>query len=106
VTVALHLVAKLSFAIAPDPMTGALGLQPEIAVEAHADVAETPRGPVNEAQLETLLQGMMGAIPGFIADQTFAFGPDALAVPITLTDARLEADNPGAYLHVRANLGH
>jgi len=106
VTVALHLVAKLSFAIAPDPMTGALGLQPEIAVEAHADVAETPRGPVNEAQLETLLQGMMGAIPGFIADQTFAFGPDALSVPLTLTDARLEADNPGAYLHVRANLGH
>jgi hypothetical protein len=67
-------------------------------------VAETPRGAVDEAAVEQLVQTFAGVIPGLIADQTFAFGTDVLPVPLGLSGARLEADARGDWLHLLTNL--
>ena len=55
--------------------------------------------------LEIVIQGLVGALPGLIAQQTFAFGTDALPVPVTLENARLEPDNLAPSLHLRADIG-
>ena len=105
VTVALHFIARASFDVQQIADGGDIELSPDLQVEVHADVAETPRGTVKEEALETVVQGLVGALPGLIAQQTFAFGTDALPVRVTLENARLEPDNVAPYLHLRADLG-
>lgn len=104
VTVALHFVARARLDVAQLAEGGDIQLSPDLQVEVHADVAETPRGPVKEDLLENLIEGLAGAIPGLVADQTFAFGTDALPVPVRLENARLEPDNVVQYLHLRADI--
>ncbi len=70
----------------------------------HADVAKTPRGPLREAALETHGRTLVGSPPGLIADQTFAFGTDALPVPVRLENAGLEPDHASPHLHLRADV--
>ncbi len=101
VTVALHFVARGAVQV---ETLEAITLDPDLAVEVHADVAETPRGAVDEAAVEQLVQTFAGVIPGLIADQTFAFGTDVLPVPLGLSGARLEADARGDWLHLLTNL--
>jgi hypothetical protein len=82
VTVSLHFIAKAKFDVQQIADGGQIELSPDLQVEVYADVAETPRGPVREAALETLVKSLVGSLPGLIADQTFAFGTDALPVPV------------------------
>ena len=42
-------------------------LQPKIDFAQHVDVAETPRGPVNEPVLEGLIGGIIGQLPTLLA---------------------------------------
>ncbi len=104
VTVAVHFIAKASFDVQQIADGGQIELSPDLQVEVHADVAETPRGPVREAALETLVQTLVGSLPGLIADQTFAFGTDALPVPVRLENAGLEPDHASPHLHLRADV--
>jgi hypothetical protein len=41
-----------------------------------------------------------GAIPGIVADQTFAFGTDFLPVPLRLRSPRMDVDNREQWLHL------
>jgi hypothetical protein len=104
VTVAVHFIAKASFDVQQIADGGQIELSPDLQVEVYADVAETPRGPVREAALETLVKSLVGSLPGLIADQTFAFGTDALPVPVRLENARLEPDHASPHLHLRADV--
>lgn len=101
VTVAADLVAHASVRV-----TGldAIELGADLEVEVHADVAERPRGPVNDARLEQLLEGLAGAIPGLLAEQTFTFGADVLPVPVRFTNPRFEADSRAEFVHIRAQI--
>ncbi|MEZ4468753.1 MAG: hypothetical protein R3F43_31065 [bacterium] len=102
VTVAADVVSRAAVRV-----TGldAIELGADLDVEVHADVAETPRGPVDDARLEALLEGLAGAIPGLLADQTFTFGADVLPVPVRFTNPRFEADRGAEFVHVRAGIG-
>jgi hypothetical protein len=106
VTVSLHFIAKAKFDVQQIADGGQIELSPDLQVEVHADVADSPRGPVRDEALETVIQGLVGALPGLIAQQTFAFGTDALPVQVTLENARLEPDNVAPYLHLRADIGN
>ena len=105
VTVALHLIARATFDIDTLANGGSIELTPDLQVEVHADVAETPRGAVREPQLELFVQTLAGALPGLVAGQTFAFGTDALPVPVTLVNPELTTDPQASYLHLRAGIG-
>jgi hypothetical protein len=100
-TVALDFVAHLALDIIPGQT---ISLVPDFVVEAHADVADQPRGPVNETVLETLMATFAGALPGLVADQTFSFSTDFLPVPINFTAPDFEAEPEGGWIHVRTNL--
>lgn len=101
VTVAVHLIARATVEIdSLDDIT----IRPDFEVEVHADVAETPRGPVNERLMQQQVETLAAAIPRLIADQTFTFGADALPVPIPLGATVVEADNAAPYLHLLADI--
>lgn len=100
-TVAVDLVARASVQI--DGL-GDLAIQPDFEIEAHADVAETPRGPVNESRLEEQVEAFAALIPPLVADRTFTFGADVLPVPIRLRDVEVSADDVAPFIHVRADL--
>ncbi len=113
-TVALHLDTEVGINIAPNPMTGALELTPDIAVTAaHADVAETPRGAVNEASLEQLIGTFMRSIPA-LAAAPIPLDPAApgmgmgmggvVDIPIELRGGELEADEGAPFLHFLGDL--
>ncbi|MCA9540918.1 MAG: hypothetical protein KC620_18585, partial [Myxococcales bacterium] len=101
-SVAVHAIMHMSLSV--DTSSGALELVPDISVEAHGDVDETPRGEVKEQQLEGQIALIARLIPAAIADQTFSLGADALPVPITLQDARFEPDNVASFVHIRGRL--
>lgn len=97
VTVALHFIARGTLNV---EALESISLSPDLEVEVNADVAETPRGPVNEVLLEQLVETFAGAIPGIVADQTFAFGTDFLPVPLRLRSPRMDVDNREQWLHL------
>lgn len=101
VTVAADLVAHAAVRV-----TGldAIELGADLEVEVHADVAETPRGPVNDGRMEQLLEGLAAAIPRMLAEQTFTFGADVLPVPVRFTNPRFEADSRAEFVHIRAGI--
>jgi hypothetical protein len=101
VSVAVHLIAHANMTI--DGL-GSIEIHPDFQVEVHADVAETPRGPVNDARLEQQIETFAALIPPIIAQQTFTFGADALPVPISLSDVLFEADPGAPFVHLRANI--
>lgn len=101
VTVAADLVAHVSLHVTS---LDVIELGTELDVEVHADVAETPRGPVDDVRLETLLEGLAGAIPGLLAQQTFSFGTDVLPVPIRFRNPRFEADTRAEFVHIRTEI--
>ena len=97
-------------------MSGALELVPDIGVTARADVAETPRGAVNEAALEQLIAAFMNAIPA-LAATPIPLDPNApamgmgmgmssmTALPITLLAGELLGDLGAPFLHFVGDLG-
>ena len=115
-TLALHLQMEVGLKIAPNAMSGALELVPDIGVTASADVAETPRGAVNEAALEQLIGAFMGAIPA-LAATPIPLDPNApamgmglgmssmTALPITLLAGELLGDLGAPFLHFVGDLG-
>ncbi len=100
-TVAIHLVARASVSI--DGL-GDLTIHPDFDVEVYADVAETPRGPVNDARLEDQIRAFAALIPPLVAGQTFTFGADALPVPISLGNVEFAADPTAPFVHLRADI--
>ncbi len=102
VTLAVQIEARIALEV----QTGdEIVFDPDLEVTVHADVAHTPRGPVEEARLERLVEELAALIPGMIADQTFAFGADVIPVPIRLVQASIDADTSGApFAHLTATV--
>jgi len=97
VTMALHFIARGTLNV---EALDTISLSPDLEVEVNADVAETPRGSVDEVLLEQLVETFAGAIPGIIAEQTFAFGTDFLPFPLRLRSPRMDVDNREEWLHL------
>ena len=99
VTVALHFTAQVWADFSnPDE------IRPDLAVTVQADVVEAHRAPVNEEQLEALVESFASAIPAIIAQRTFAAGPQALPAPLQLSAPSFEADRATGWLHVRSDI--
>ncbi len=81
-----------------------ISLKPEFEVEVIADLADSPRGDIDAAKLETLIETLASAIPSFIAGQTFNIGADVLPLPIRLEAPRLRADGAAPFMHIQAGL--
>lgn len=101
-SVSTHLILSISLAF--DSSNGELAFVPSIVAEAHADVAETPRGRVKERDLERQVGAAVRLIPAALADQTFSLGADALPVPLLFENSRFEADSNGPHVHIRADI--
>ncbi|MEZ4463084.1 MAG: hypothetical protein R3F60_06885 [bacterium] len=79
-------------------------LQPQIELVQHVDVAETPRGPVNEPALEGLIGGIISQLPTLLA-QGLAADPAAdpmPAAPTGLINQRFVA--AGVFLHILGDI--
>lgn len=100
-TVAIHLVARASITI---ESLGDIVIHPDFEVEVFADVAETPRGPVNDIRLEEQVRTFAALIPPLVAGQTFTFGADALPVPLSLRNVVFDADRGAPFVHLRADI--
>lgn len=99
VTVAVQIEARTALTVTTGEQ---IGIDPDLEVTVHADVAETPRGPVEDIRLERFIEELAALIPGIIAQQTLAFGADVIPVPVSLVRASVEADELAAFAHVRA----
>jgi hypothetical protein len=104
VSVAVDIVARVGVALVDED--GALRVEPTFEVDVGVDVAETPRGPVNAAQLEAQLGALLAALPALLGDQALRIGADALPVAIRFVDPRVEAAADGGALHVRTAITH
>ena len=80
-------------------------LQPDIQVDTRADVAETPRGRVEDAMLENQIGAFAALLPTALAGDAAAGGDDPLPVAIPLAGARFEADPLAPFLHMLVDLG-
>ena len=100
VTVAVHMVARMLIV-----MESLEEIRPELEVSAQVDVASTHRGPVSDETLELLLESIIAFVPIAIADQTFAFGPEALPISLTVDRVEVVADSLAQWLHILADVG-
>ncbi len=98
VTVALNLIIRVGIDFENE---GALAME----VEAHVDVAETPRGPVNARQLEQSIVAIAGLVPGLLAGAAENEGADPVPGGFDLSGAAFEADEFGPFIHVKIPLG-
>ncbi len=78
---------------------------PSLTVEARADVAESPRGPVDDVAVERGIAAFAALIPNLVAGGAEAEGADVLPAPIPLDGASFAADEFAPYLHVLVGLG-
>ncbi|MCA9525019.1 MAG: hypothetical protein KC549_01825, partial [Myxococcales bacterium] len=98
VSLAVHM--QLDLGIAFDE-AGELKLDLDLVT--HVDVADEPRGKVNAAALEGLVGGILGQLPGMLADGLAAEDAEPMpAAPINLADPRFLA--VGAFLHILADI--
>ena len=80
------------------------GFTPEMDVAVNADVAETPKGPVNEAAIENLIEIMAAALPALIVEDADANGADPL--PLPMADApEMSISATGGFIHLLIDLG-
>ncbi len=101
VTLAVQIEARAALKVAANDE---IRLDPDLEVTVHADVAETPLGPVDEPRLEGLVEQLAALIPGMIAEDTYAFGTDFLPVPVSLEESEVSADPSGAHVHLVGDL--
>ncbi len=98
VVLAVHM--QIDVGLEPDE-TGAL--QPKFEMIQHVDVAETPRGAVNERGLESLIGGILASFPQTLLDSLAGDPADpAPGVPMSLLNPRFIAG--GVFLHILADL--
>ncbi|MCB9548517.1 MAG: hypothetical protein H6706_22135 [Myxococcales bacterium] len=98
VTLAVHM--DVDVGLEPDE---AGQLQPKIDFAQHVDVAETPRGPVNEPVLEGLIGGIIGQLPTLLAQGVGGDAADPMpAAPLGLLNPRFVA--AGVFLHILGDL--
>lgn len=100
VSLATHLVAQTGLDVPED----GLAIEPTFEVEVHCDVAETPRGPVNDGLLERMMAALIAGLPGMIGDETFRFAPEALPAGINFAAPRFEADAAAPWFHLLTDL--
>ena len=100
VSLAAHLVAQTGLEVPED----GLAIAPTFEVEVHCDVAETPRGPVNNPRLEAMIGALIQGLPGMIGDETFRLAPEALPVGVGFAAPRFEADALAPWFHLLADL--
>lgn len=98
VVMAVHL--QIDLGLEADE-TGAL--QPKFEMEQHVDVAETPRGKVNEAAMEALIGGILGQFPQLLVDGLTGNAADPMpAGSLSLENMRFVAG--GVFLHVLGDI--
>jgi len=98
VTLALQIEVRATLAVeAGDEIQ----LDPDLDVTVHADVAHSPRGPVEEARLERMGEELAAVLPRLVAEETFAFGADVIPVPIRFVNPVVSTDGAAPFVHVR-----
>lgn len=99
VTMAVHATVRARL-----ELDGLTNIAPTVEVDVVVDVANAPRGRVDDPRLENLVESVAAFVPSLLADQTFGVGPDVLPVPVELANVGLVADPAGQSVHAGADV--
>ena len=77
----------------------------DLVITTTADVADTPRGPVEEAALELLMERFAASIPDAIAGSVMSDVSNPAPAPVDLLNSRITFDPTGDWLHLSGAFG-